>query len=72
MHLAATVGKVEICKFLIKDLKVDVDTTGSVGKILLFSTLVGVFRSPVRASPTVLVKLPADLAWCGNNKRGKS
>ena len=40
MHLAATVGKVEICKFLIKDLKVDVDTTGSVGKILLFSALV--------------------------------
>jgi len=40
LHLAATVGKVEICKFLIKDLKVDVDTTGSVGKILLFSALV--------------------------------
>jgi len=71
LHLAAAAGKVETCKFLIKDLKVHVDTTGSIGKILLFSTLVRAFRSPARASLTVLAKSPADLARCGNNKRGK-
>ncbi|KAF8712058.1 hypothetical protein HU200_028891 [Digitaria exilis] len=31
LHYAATAGKVEMCKFLIKDLKVDVDTTGNAG-----------------------------------------
>ncbi|EER98651.1 hypothetical protein BDA96_02G164800 [Sorghum bicolor] len=31
LHLAAAAGKVETCKFLIKDLKVHVDTTGSIG-----------------------------------------
>lgn len=46
LHFAAAAGKVEICKFLIKDLKVNVDVPGAIGKILLFSTLVD------RASPT--------------------
>lgn len=37
LHYAATAGKVEMSKFLIKDLKVDVDTTGNAGNILLLS-----------------------------------
>lgn len=44
LHYAAAAGKVEMCKFLIKDLKVDVHTAQALGIILLFScSSVGAF-----------------------------